>query len=221
MDDEFWLEKWRTNQTGFHEGHPNAMLARHFAALDLAPGARVFVPLCGKTRDIAWLRAQDCEVVGCELSPVAIDQLFTGLGATPRASDAGALRRFAADGVRVYGGNIFELDRALLGPVDAIYDRAALVALPSVLRTRYTAHLIALTDAAPQLLVSLAYDQACADGPPFSVEPAEIEEHYAEHYRVSRLEEHDVEGGLRGALPLREAAWLLDHPDEAPGRHAA
>ncbi len=95
---------------------------------------RIFVPLCGKTRDIGWLLSNDCEVVGAELSEVAIIQLFEELGVEPTVTITSNGKIYAKDGLTIYVGDIFKLTSSNLGDVTGIYDRAALVALPSPLR---------------------------------------------------------------------------------------
>lgn len=209
MEEAFWQEKWARNEIGFHEAGTNPLLLRHFPALHLAPDARVFVPLCGKTRDIHWLRANGYRVAGAELSTLAVRQLFAEMGVEPRISAAGALQRFEADGLSIHAGNIFDLGRDVLGGVDAIYDRAALVALPDAMRARYAEHLMAMTGTAKQLLVCLDYDQSLMAGPPFSIDEAEIRRHYDAVYRITCLERREVEGGLKG-FPAHERAWLLE-----------
>ncbi|MGV8950789.1 MAG: thiopurine S-methyltransferase [Cypionkella sp.] len=208
MDAQFWLERWQKGQTGFHEADVNPLLQSHIAALDLSPDARVFVPLCGKTRDIGWLLAQGHQVVAAELSRIAIDQLFADLGVTPEITDAGDLLRYHATGLTIFVGDIFALTPDLLGRVDAIYDRAALVALPPAMRRRYAAHIMALTATAPQLLICFSYDQTLADGPPFSVPAAEVTQLYGQDYTVQMLSEQPARGGLRGH-PALEMVWLL------------
>lgn len=207
MDHDFWLTRWQNNQIGFHEGTANTLLTAHLAALRLPPGARIFVPLCGKTQDMAWLRAQGFTLCGAELSRLAIEQFFAELGITPLITHTGALECFEAAGVKIFAGDIFALDAATLGPVDAIYDRAALVALPPPLRQTYAAHLIALTNNAPQLLITLEYDQTKLAGPPFSVPGREVEALYAS-YRLTCVETRAAAGGLKG-VPAQESAWLL------------
>ena len=106
---------------------------------------------------------------------------------------------------------IFDLSGEVLGPVDAVYDRAALVALPEDMRRRYTAHLIEITDKAPQLLIAHQYDQNAMDGPPFSISDEEIEAHYRDHYDLAKLASVEVAGGLKGKCPARENVWLLQN----------
>ncbi|MEM1265049.1 MAG: thiopurine S-methyltransferase [Pseudomonadota bacterium] len=207
MDAEFWHTRWREGRTAFHEPEGNALLARHIDVLSLEPGARVLLPLCGKTRDIAWLLARGHAVVGVELSRLAIDQLFAELGVAPEISSAGPLLHYAAGGLDVFVGDVFALSPKTLGPVAAVYDRAALVALPEPIRARYAAHLIEITGRAPQLLVAFEYDPARLQGPPFSVARAEIERLYGASFSVVSLDRRRV--GLRGVAEVDETAWHL------------
>lgn len=209
MDPDFWHRKWRDNEIGFHEAEANPALLRHFAALGLAPGARVFVPLCGKSRDVGWLLAQGFEVAAAELSRLAVEQLFAELGVTPRISDAGPLERFEAEGLVVFVGDIFDLKRETLGRIDAVYDRAALVALPEPTRERYAAHLAHLTHTAPQLLITLDYDPALLVGPPFSVTGHDVRRLYGAAYHVEELARTEAKGGLRGVKPAHETVYLM------------
>ena len=55
MDPDFWQQRWREGQIGFHQDAPTPLLLKHWASLDLPTGAKVFVPLAGKSRDMAWL----------------------------------------------------------------------------------------------------------------------------------------------------------------------
>ncbi len=208
MEPSFWHQRWAQGQIGFHEGQANALLVRHFATLNLAQGARVFVPLCGKTRDIAWLLAQGHRVVGAELSPLAIEQLFAELGVAPKITPIGSLTLFSAEGVDIFVGDIFDLTRDLLGPVDAIHDRAALVALPPDLRARYAAQLVALTGGVQQLLTCFEYDQTKMNGPPFSIDAAEVARLYDQPYTLTLLERAAVTNGVR-SIPADEAIWHL------------
>lgn len=209
MDAQFWHQKWEANEIAFHEGSPNALLVRHFGALELAPGSRVFLPLCGKTRDIAWLLQHGYRVAGAELSPLAIEQLLADLGLVPKISPAGALQRYSATNIDIFVGDIFALTRESLGAVDAVYDRAALVALPLDMRRHYTAHLMAISHHAPQLVICFEYEQRLMDGPPFSVDAAFIEQQYARDYRLKQLDSVAVPGGLKGKCAATERVWLL------------
>lgn len=184
MDEAFWEERWRENRIGFHEPEANALLTDHWAAMAVAPGAPVFVPLCGKSLDLDWLRDRGFAVTGVEFNRMAVAEVFDRLGLAPQVSRQGALECFEAPGLRLFVGDAFALTAEMLGPVAAIYDRAALVALPPETRPRYARHLVQVTGAAPQLLVTMNYDQSQTDGPPFSVPVDEVARHYAETYEI-------------------------------------
>ena len=210
MEHSFWHDRWATNQIGFHQPAANPLLVTHCAALALPSAGRVLLPLCGKTLDIAWLLAAGYQVVGVELSELAVQQLFAELGATPCIQVLNdALQRYETDKLTVFVGDIFALNREQLGPVDAIYDRAALVALPAKLRPRYASHLTAISAGARQLLISFDYEQSQLPGPPFAVLAEELSELYGRHYELQALARQPLAGGLKGQCPADEVVWLL------------
>ena len=209
MNPEFWHKKWADREIGFHLSEANPSLVKHFGELKLPKNAHVFVPLCGKTLDIAWLLSMGCRVSGIELSEIAIKELFEELNISPNRSTNGSLTLYQTGNLSIYQGDLFALTKAQLESVDAIYDRAALVALPQDMRSRYTQHLVSITDAAAQLLISFEYDQSLMSGPPFSVTQHEIQQHYNSLYDVILLESSSIPGGLKGICEADEKVWHL------------
>lgn len=209
MESEFWRRKWRDDRQGWRQPAPNPLLIRHFDALELSEGARVFVPLCGDSVDIGWLLGRGFRVAGAELVESAVERLFASLGLTPSVTEAGRLKRFTSEGLDLFVGDLFDLDADALGPIDATYDRAALVALPPETRPRYAAHVSAITARAPQLLITFDYDQSQMEGPPFSVPEREVRYLYEKIFEVGRLEDAEVDGGLKGFCPATETVWRL------------
>jgi thiopurine S-methyltransferase len=211
MEATFWHQRWEKNEIGFHESKANPFLVAHFPELSLAKGRRVFVPLCGKTLDISWLLSRGYRVAGAELSQLAIEQLFFELGLQPDIENAGSVERWSGNNLDIFVGDIFMVSRSMLGQVDTVYDRAALVALPEAMRQRYVTHLMEITRTAPQLLISYEYDQSLKDGPPFSVSNEEVHKHYAARYTLTLVASKEVSGGLKGKVPAKENVWLLQH----------
>jgi len=211
MNVDFWQKTWETNQIGFHESQPNPLLLTNVERLELAKGSRVFLPLCGKTLDIAWLLTMGYRVVGAELSEIAIEQLFKELGVEPDITALGNISRYSANNIDIFVGDFFNLSHDVIGSVDAIYDRAALVALPETMREKYTKHLLEITDAARQLLITFEYNQRLMDGPPFSLSSDEVNQHYKDTYHLSLLETISVPSGLKGGCPATESIWLLNN----------
>jgi thiopurine S-methyltransferase len=211
IDAKFWHERWEKQEIPFHERKPNPIIVKHFARLGLRKGERVFVPLCGKTLDIHWLLSKGYRVAGAELSQIAVGQLFDELGMEPTISKAksGSGLKYSAKNIDIFVGDIFEVTRARVGVIDAIYDRAALVALPEAVRKRYSAHLMKLSNRVPQLVVTYDYDQSALPGPPFSISNPELVQHYGRNYDLVLLNSQVLPGGLKGKCPAIENVWLL------------
>lgn len=211
MEASFWHQTWRDNNIAFHRSEANPLLVKYFKQLSLLEDSRVFLPLCGKTLDIPWLLSNGYRVAGVELSTIAVEQLFTELGVEPKISGAGRLEHYSAENIDIFVGDIFHLSSEILGPVDAVYDRAALVALPKEMRDRYTAHLMQITNKAPQLLICYEYDQSLMEGPPFSVSNEEVSQHYKGGYHLTPIASTNVPGGLKGKCAAKENVWLLQN----------
>jgi thiopurine S-methyltransferase len=214
MDKGFWHNKWETGEIAFHLPEVNPALAANFKALNLDAAARVFVPLCGKTLDISWLLARGCHVVGAELSELAVQQLFERLRMEPDVSDHDWGRLYKGEGIDLFVGDIFDLSGETIGAVDAVYDRAALVALPAEMRARYTRHLVEITGVSKQLLITYEYDQSKMPGPPFSVSNEEVGRHYSQAYRLGHLSSTEVPGSLKRQVEAFENIWLLEPKPE-------
>lgn len=213
MHPEFWHKRWQKNEIGFHEDEGSALLKSYFSQWQLPNKAKVFLPLCGKTRDIAWLLSHGVDIVAVELSKSAVDSLFAELGVTPTISECGTssdtLHLYKVENLSVYVGDFFALQHTHIGHIDAVYDRAALVALPSELRVRYTQHLLKITRQCPQFLVCYDYDQALFNGPPFSVNQKEVQLHYANVFNIQQIHYAHIQGGFRGQSEVFEAVYLL------------
>lgn len=192
MDPEFWLQRWEKQQTGFHQQSINPYLEAYWRELAVAGGAPVFVPMCGKSRDMQWLRDRGHPVIGVEIARIAVRDFFQELSITPRVMQVGSLERWEAQGYTLWCGDLFELKAAQLAGVTAVFDRASLIALPAQMRPRYASHMADIVPrSAATLLVSLTYPQREMEGPPFCVDEAEVRALHAQ-YRVDRLADVDV-----------------------------
>jgi thiopurine S-methyltransferase len=193
MHHDFWHERWQTGQIGFHQSAVHPFLARWWPTLDLPAGARVYVPLCGKSLDMAWLAGRGHAIVGSELSSIAIRDFFAGQELEPARAELGGFIRHTAGPYVIIEGDALALTPAQTGPIEAVYDRAALVALPPGMRVAYAASLARLTPPGAQaLLVAFEYPQEMKGGPPFSVEAAEIRELFQPAFTVREVERLDI-----------------------------
>ena len=193
MDPVFWKKRWQECSTGWHSDQVNPNLKRHWSRLNLGPGTTVFVPLCGKSRDLAWLAGQGHTVVGVEISDIAVHEFFRDLGVTPETGKIGRFTRYVHQNIRIWHGDFFDLEPGDIPKPDAVYDRAALIALPPNMRETYAADLISLSGPDTQLLLlTFEYDQEEMAGPPFSVQASEVDQLFGEHFEIDLLYRHPI-----------------------------
>lgn len=215
MQPEIWLDRWRNAQIGFHQATVDKHLKAYWPTLELAADSRVFVPLCGKSLDLLWLRDQGHSVVGVELSPIAVEGFFMEHGIPARRRALADFDVYEADGLILFCGDFFKLTPALLGSISAVFDRAALISWTPALRPAYVDQLASLTQCGTQvLLITVEYPQAQMSGPPFPLTPEAIDELYSQRYSIEQLGRHDIldlEPRLRarGLSELREVCYRL------------
>ncbi|MCX7626823.1 MAG: thiopurine S-methyltransferase [Methylophilaceae bacterium] len=215
MQPDFWHERWKNNQIGFHQHAINAHLRRFWPTLGAFPRSRAFVPLCGKSRDMVWLRDQGFEVIGVELSPLAVEAFFAENGLEATVTPRRDLTLYQAPGITLYCGDFFALNPTDLEMVGAVFDRAALIALPPEMRPGYARHMLKLLPPGARiLLVTFEYDQREMPGPPFSVSENEVRKLFGDHCEVELLGSFDIlaeESRFRekGLTALEEKVYRL------------
>ena len=217
MQPDFWHERWMLQQIGFHQEAINSHLMTFWPALGVEAGQQVFVPLCGKSADMLWLRSQGYDVVGVELSPLAVRAFFEENALEFTVRQQADFEVYEGDGLRLYCGDFFQLGPADLGDLHAVYDRASLVALPPDMRTAYVAHMAKLLPGgARTLLVTFDYPQHEMSGPPFSVQDEEVRRLYANACEVNLVLDmdilpHEPRFRDRGVTWLHEKVYVLTY----------
>lgn len=215
MEPEFWLERWQRGEIGFHQLSVQPALKTHWPRVSVAPGDTVLVPLCGKSVDMVWLAELGYRVVGAELSEQAVDAFFSELGVTPDVRTAGEHTIKSSGAISIWCGDFFALDPQALPKIDAVYDRAALVAMPPELQPRYAAKVAELMPQSAQaLLIGLDYNETEMRGPPFAVSQSRVRALFDDAFDIDLLDARD---GLaksdhlakRGVTRLEEATYLM------------
>lgn len=215
MEQEFWHDRWSNNEIGFHQDDINPYLKRYWPQLNLNPGAQVWVPCCGKSLDLLWLKEQGFDVKGIEISPLAVAAFFKENDLKADDVVKGDFRISSIEGLQLYCGDFFKLSSTVINGIDAIYDRASMIAMPVEMRRKYCQHLQNITDRkVPILLVTLEYPANEMEGPPFSVNEDEVREHYAVGYHITVLETNEIIADNpyfqeRGLSRLQERSYLL------------
>lgn len=215
MEDNYWINRWKQNEIGFHQDEVNPYLRQYWDTLHIAHGDKVFVPLCGKSRDMIWLHEQGHAVLGIELSEFAVHTFFKENDLVPQHVIRGQFNHYETDGITILHGNFFELGQADLKNVRAVYDRASMVALPPEMRKRYVHHLATILPSATKiLLITFDYPQSEMAGPPYAVSPEEVQALYHDHAEIQLLAKLDVleqnqRFRERGLSRIQEAIFLL------------
>lgn len=215
MKKEYWLDRWKRDDIGFHQNIINPYLREHWQRLHLAQNSEVFVPLCGKSRDMLWLHEQGHKVLGVELSHLAAQAFFLENGHTPQCTINKKFIHLKANNMHILCGDFFDLNNNNLTKISAVYDRAAFIALPPEMRKHYVHHLLHILPPEVQiLLITLDYPDSEMSGPPFSVSVNEVIALYQLHAEIRLLTQQDVLAQHprfleRGLSRLRENVFLL------------
>lgn len=174
MHSEFWHNCWQQQRIGFHQYDVHPLLPVLVSQLSWDHSKAVFAPLCGKSLDLWWL-SQQGKVIGAELSELACQQFYQQQEQKFSVSAQGDFQHFSHQSVDIWQGDYFALKPEQLDEIGLIYDRAALIALPSQMRIDYVKQLKKLcTGPVSLLLLSLEYPQEEMSGPPFSVTEQEV-----------------------------------------------
>lgn len=199
MEHEYWLQRWREGRTGWHHEAVMPLLEQHWGALGVTRGTRVLVPLCGKSLDMLWLAQQGLHVLGVEISPLAMEAFLA-------ENHLHAIKAEAADGmhyritnapgdgdIEIINGDVFGIAPGVFEECHAFYDRAALIAFPAPMRDRLLREVYArLPAGARGLLITLDYPANEMEGPPFSVDEAEVHRLFDTQWDIRQMERRDI-----------------------------
>ena len=216
VDNQHWLDRWKEDRIGFHEAAVNRHLKTHLPQFALPAAASVFLPLCGKAQDIVWLAQQGYEVIGIELSQLAIEAFFAENSLEFECFDTHCFTIYKSANISLLQGDFFDLRSEDLAACDLVYDRAALIAMELPDRPRYFEHMLSIIPSlSKMLLVTLDYDQSEMLGPPFSVPTDEVYQHYADAFSINLLERNEViderpRWRKVGLTALSESVFRLD-----------
>ena len=219
MESKFWQQRWQEGRIGFHKSDVNPELIKYFSNIALPVGSQVLVPLCGKSIDMVWLACAGYDVVGIELVESAVQAFFAEQNITPTiteltsTADKSTLKRYqgqlAGQTITLWAADILALSTKDIDAINAVYDRAALIALPANMRADYSRHIVKLSDNAPQLLITLNYDQSKKDGPPFSITQQQLHQYYSADYKIVELASNSSTLNATSEILVTEHVWLL------------
>ncbi|NBV50178.1 thiopurine S-methyltransferase [bacterium] len=190
MDAQFWLDRWKNREIGFHKTEVNPILLAVQQQLELRLGQRVLVPLCGKSLDMVWFSQQGLHVTGVELASAACEEFFSENRLKVQKEQEGGFSLYSSDSIHLWCGDFFSFPETQ--KFDLIYDRAATIALPESLRANYFKKIQSFLETGARLcLIAIEYDQNRLGGPPFSVSEPEIRKAYS-RFKINKWSERVV-----------------------------
>jgi thiopurine S-methyltransferase len=197
-----WYDRWKNNKIGFHQDSVNVYLKKYVNIFK--DNSTVFVPFCGKSIDMLYLRDIGKDVVGIELVSSALDSFVRENSLHANISKVDNFIQYdildnsncPSNGtIKLLCGNFFDLKKQHLQNKNSldIFDRASLVALNKQDRVRYVDGIKQLLEQDSRvLLVSLDYDDSIKQGPPYSVSDKEIKKLYGDVCEISLLDTIDL-----------------------------
>ena len=215
MEHAFWHDRWENNRIGFHQKSINPYLIEHFHVLNDSVNRCVFVPLCGKTKDMLWLANNGFHVIGVEVNEKAIRSFFEENNLEFTTKEEPNATCFSSDNITIYKADIFDLEPRHMKNADCFYDRAALIALPKSMRLNYVKQITTLTGSTSNgLLVSIEYNPTQSEFPPFCVDDNEITELFSNRFTIKKLLEMDILDSSpkaieRGLTEIKEVVYRL------------
>lgn len=193
MELSYWKSRWRKGKIGFHMQDGYSGLREYWGSLDLPDNPVVLVPLCGKSVDMIWLEQRGAKVIGAEVSEEAILSFFDENKRSYTKSSQGNFTIFQSGEIYIWCGDFLKISSKKLPPIDLIYDKAALVALPLKMRKPYIDKLLELNTLSTNILLHhFEYPQNEMPGPPFSVPFEEIENYFSDLFSIFVLNEKSL-----------------------------
>ena len=210
----FWIKTWDKSNIGFHQADIHPALKKYWPELEA--GNSVLVPLSGKSLDLLWLEKRGLDVIGIEFVESAVLDFFreNELEWEKTVQYGHPCYRVRGRNIRIFATDFIQFAKDYDGqPMDSLYDRAALVALPKDMRADYIAACEKLLNSSSQgLLVTMEYEPLAMEGPPFSVPNEEVEHLWKG--QLTLIEQVDMLSSMpravaSGVQRLDEYFWIL------------
>lgn len=193
MEISYWKARWQKNKTGWQMSKIYPQLPTYWPRLQLPESAAVLVPLCGKSLDLLWLKNKNYKVIGVEVSEKAAQDFFRENKLPFKKYSKASFTIYQSDNLAFWTGDFLKLKSSFLPEIDAIYDKAALIALPAEKRKRYADKLLSLCNARTQMLMNtFEYEQEEMNGPPFAVSFEELKKLFGQYFAIDLLHQESI-----------------------------
>lgn len=218
---QFWSERWQKNEIGFHHDDFNPTLIEYQKVINKHSLQEVLIPLAGKSLDMLWfIKDTQADVTAIELSQKAFQDFIAENNLedfiVKRDNQITVIKFPSQQTLTLYNDDFFNFAQKneFHQKFDLIYDRAALIALDPVTRTRLAPQLLKLLKPNAHLfLIGLCYQQDLISGPPFSVPTDEVQ-HLFKTADIEILADKEIDFinprfNEKGVNQARQAVYLI------------
>jgi len=211
----FWLDSWKDNKIPFHQKQINPILKQQINHLNLSKGDIVLVPLCGKSLDMLWLAELGYKVIGVELSEIAVEEFYTESNIIPTIDVYAGYKHYKSESIDIICGDFFNIDLSTIKTINAIYDRAALIALPNKLRESYIKRISEISQKGVKVLLIVIESQEKNIGPPYQIDVNDITKLYSRDFLVDKIYQKNIENISQhikklGYKEIKDVVYLLE-----------
>jgi thiopurine S-methyltransferase len=217
----FWDKRWSSHNIGFHLPEVNSAVKKYADLLFeniIGGGARVLVPLCGKTVDMEHLTKKRVvgEVVGVDGVAQALSEYAAehpDLEVKPGEVSGNGFGTWKGQKTTLLLGDFFDLDvKTAGGTFDAAWDRGSLVAIQPSLREKYVekmCELMSKPNGRILLAAIVRLNGDTATGPPFSLDEKEVRRLYEGQPWVASVELLETHSASEGFSWFKTMAMYL------------
>lgn len=220
-DINYWAKRWVESRTGWHMDAINPILIKYLEVLtgsseksssfiEANSKKKIFVPLCGKTKDLGYLLSLGYQVFSIEGVLQAIQELDKENNFQLSFDENESIYGTSDGKLKIFFGDLFKCPIEKWGPFDFIWDRGSLIAMDYSARGEYIKFMQkSVQDSNGKfvpfryLLEVVDYDRTKFPGPPRPVEENEVIELYSSWSNYKLLER----------IPLPENHSLRKVPD--------
>lgn len=212
---DFWSSRWDTGNTPWHRPDIHPMLTEHEnQVLGNSRDAQVFIPLCGKAKEIKWFYDRGHRVAGLEYVEKTARRFFEENKLSYAVTTCPVLHcpilQTHDQRLRVFVCSVFDFKKECVGPVDIIWDRGALVAVSKEDRARYVSVMTSLMSPdSTYALISVIHEDDSYTGFPTSIPDGTVQELFGMEMKLTKVAEKMKRNDFYIKAPISEVLWCI------------
>ncbi|XP_029834896.2 probable thiopurine S-methyltransferase [Ixodes scapularis] len=213
---DYWSNRWETGNTPWNRPDIHPLLTAHEnEVLANKRDAQVFIPLCGKAKEVKWFYDRGHRVAGLEYVEKTARQFFEENKLPYEEATCPVINckilQTVDKRLRIFVCSVFDLKKESVGPVDIIWDRGALVAVNKEDRSRYISVMRPLMSPdCTYILISVVHDDDSYTGFPTSIPDDTVRELFGKEMKITKMAENRrKKDHFYIKAPISEVLWCI------------